>query len=197
MKGYWAKSGPNMMAPPKSLSGDGLREAQGGGAPATPLDLTLAAIHKGGRRMEGARVPPSAYKYSPLLSQHTQGSLPPLLSPSPLRSCSVILERLGGRRNLFPPARRGAGGLRICLNLFRCSADPEIGRENLFAASPWYPRGATRGALIIGLSGNSTQLRRRRRLGFLDHACAGALSRLRSSRVWFRIHLCIRIYTSA
>ena len=108
--------------------------------------------------MEGARVPPSAYKYSPPPSSlNTQkGSLPPLLSPSPLRSCSVILGRLGGRRSLFLPARHGAGGLWICLNLFRCSVDPEFGRENLFAASPWYPRGATRVALIIGLSENST-----------------------------------------
>ena len=39
--------------------------------------------------------------------------------------------------------------LRIYFVCFRCSADTESEGEIFFAASPWYPRGATFAALII------------------------------------------------
>ena len=39
--------------------------------------------------------------------------------------------------------------LRIYFACFRCSADPEPGGKIFFAASPWYPQGAARVALVI------------------------------------------------
>ena len=122
----------------------------------TPQTLGQPPAKGGGAAGGGWTSPQRLYKPpSPSSLIHPKAS-----SLSPLSLSSPELFRnigtgLGEGEN-FPLARRGAGGLWICLNLFHCSADPEFGRENLFAASPWYPRGATRVALIIGLSGNST-----------------------------------------
>ena len=71
---------------------------------------------------------------------------------------------------------------------FRCSTDPESGGEIFFAASLWYPRGATFAALIIravrrhGLDigvvvielFDYTTPRSASTYDYIDNACAGA-----------------------
>ena len=78
--------------------------------------------------------------------------------------------------------------LRIYFACFRCSADPEHGGEIFFAASPWYPRGATRAALVImAVRRHSLDIgvgvfelfdymtpRSASTYDYIDNACAGA-----------------------
>ena len=118
--------------------GNGLEALEGGRRPAPfPNPRGGGGWGVGGARGGAKGSPLSLYKppLPPSLIHPKASSLSPLsLSLSSPELFRNIGTGLGGGEN-FPLARRGAGGLRICLNLFRCSADPEIGGRIYFAAS--------------------------------------------------------------
>jgi hypothetical protein len=182
LKRYWANFGPNKVTPPKPPS----REWAGslGGGRSWPLSQTLGRWRLGGGARGGAKGSlPCLYKPPPPLSftPRPQASLP---SPSPLQRCSVrlepasVLEDFGSAStsSAAPLIRRTEGGI-------------------FFAASPWSLEVTHVWHLSLGWS--TTRPRRQRWLVFINYACMGAKPRVRSSRVWFRTYLCIRIYTSA